>query len=104
MAEQTEDLDDSVTFDELVRFFKTVSPEVKCMSCGDSRWTVMLEDDEVKVSEASLGKEGSFLKYFPVFLTVCHTCGYVKAHHATVIRAWLLENPKPDLKQDGESE
>lgn len=93
-----------ITFDEIVRFFKSVSPDAKCFACGGSSWTVMLDDDEVTVSEASIGKGGTLARYFPTYLTVCAKCGFVKPHHQNVVKKWLEDNPAGEAEEGPSSD
>lgn len=81
-----------ITYDQAVKFFQAVTPNAKCFACGHDSWTVMTSKDDDLTSEAGLPLNGTGPHYYPVILTICGKCGFVKPHHSHVLLKWLEEN------------
>lgn len=111
MSEPTDVLP-TISFDEAVRFFKTVTPSGKCPFCGSDEYVIHMSrpdlvDDVVQgmhilskpIDGRLIGKIG-----VSIVTTECSTCGFLRRHGANRIKSWIDDNPKKEEIQDGDGD
>ena len=79
-----------IHFDDAVRFFENMVPELSCTVCGHDSFEIMMntENQDTEVSFL-LAEQGQI----PVIHTTCSACAHITQFNGLVIAKWVEENP-----------
>lgn len=87
-------MDETLPFQDVIRFFDGLPVKSECPMCSASSWEIPVlkgKDDQVVLSES-----GHSIDQVPVLEVkiCCNNCGFYRSHKVSVVKLWIANNPE----------
>lgn len=82
-----------LNFDDAVRFLTTKTANANCPFCGSSGWLVPFKNDDASKAYIYSANQVRGGQEIFILSVECSNCAFLRPHNASVIAAWLKENP-----------